>query len=264
MYIMKRIDVGSWAEFELELDKLRGNLDEHASPLLFRGQPNSQWRLRTTLERHGGEGRRFSEYYRLMTRVKPDVETLTRMAWSLSGDEDLFSREDGFDSFPRGPTYQYMIYLRHHGFPSPLLDWSRSPYVAAFFALREPLRCAEKRSVFAFCAMPKGTKSHWGGEPEIRHKRLGLSAHTRHFLQQSEYTICGRFDNGEWHFHPHDQIVGRNMHQDVLWRIDLPSKTSRDALRLLDQYNLNAFSLFGSEESLLETLWSREGFSSDH
>ncbi len=86
MYIMKRIDVGSWAEFELELDKLRGNLDEHASPLLFRGQPNSQWRLRTTLERHGGEGRRFSEYYRLMTRVKPDVETLTRMAWSLSGD----------------------------------------------------------------------------------------------------------------------------------------------------------------------------------
>src|SRR6266567_1847880 len=147
MYIMKRIDVGSWAEFELELDKLRGNLDEHASPLLFRGQPNSQWRLRTTLERHGGEGRRFSEYYRLMTRVKP--------------------------------------------------------YVAAFFALREPLRCAEKRSVFAFCAMPKGTKSHWGGEPEIRHKRLGLSAHPRHFLQQSEYTICGRFDNGEWHFHPH-------------------------------------------------------------
>src|SRR5207253_1181304 len=80
MYIMKRIDVGSWAEFELELDKLRGNLDEHASPLLFRGQPNSQWRLRTTLERHGGEGRRFSEYYRLMTRVKPDVETLTRIS----------------------------------------------------------------------------------------------------------------------------------------------------------------------------------------
>src|SRR2546426_8314753 len=106
MYIMKRIDVGSWAEFELELDKLRGNLDEHASPLLFRGQPNSQWRLRTTLERHGGEGRRVSEYYPLMTRGKPDVEKLTRMGRSLSGDEsDLFSRGDGFDRFSPVPPY---------------------------------------------------------------------------------------------------------------------------------------------------------------
>src|SRR5207253_11249690 len=107
MYIMKRIDVGSWAEFELELDKLRGNLDEHASPLLFRGQPNSQWRLRTTPERHGGAGSRFSAYYRLMTRVKTDVETITRMAWSLAGDEyELFRKEDWLDSFPRGPTDQ--------------------------------------------------------------------------------------------------------------------------------------------------------------
>src|SRR5437667_9639822 len=114
MYIMKRIDVGSWAEFELELDKLRGNLDEHASPLLFRGQPNSQWRLRTTLERHGGEGRRFSEYYRLMTRVKPDVEKLKRMALIMFGDEyDMFSRYDGFDRLPRGLTYQYKNTLPH-------------------------------------------------------------------------------------------------------------------------------------------------------
>src|SRR5579871_975887 len=35
------------------------------------------------------------------------------------------------------PGYDYMAYLRHHGFPSPLLDWTRSPYVAAFFAFRD-------------------------------------------------------------------------------------------------------------------------------
>jgi len=31
-----------------------------------------------------------------------------------------------------------------------------------------------------------------------------------------------------------------------------------EVLRMLDDYNLNAFSLFDSEETLLETMWFRE------
>ena len=33
---------------------------------------------------------------------------------------------------------------------------------------------------------------------------------------------------------------------------------ANDFLSRLNDYNLNAFSLFGSEESLLETVWFRE------
>jgi hypothetical protein len=48
------------------------------------------------------------------------------------------------------------------------------------------------------------------------------------------------------------------MNQDFLWKFDLPSSERTKVLGVLNDYNLNAFSLFGSEESLLETMWLRE------
>jgi hypothetical protein len=46
--------------------------------------------------------------------------------------------------------------------------------------------------------------------------------------------------------------------QDVLWKFVIPAKKRLKVLTQLDKYNLNAFSLFDSEESLMETLAFRE------
>jgi hypothetical protein len=49
-----------------------------------------------------------------------------------------------------------------------------------------------------------------------------------------------------------------NSGQDVLWKFNLPSTERIKILNVLNDYNLNAFSLFDSAESLMETMWLRE------
>ena len=89
-----------------------------------------------------------------------------------------------------------------------------------------------------------------------------LVGHTRtprrHFFQQSIYTVCESRADGKWSFDSHQKVFD-NPHpkQDFLGKFDILSAERVKIMGLLDQYNLNAFSLFESEESLLETLWRR-------
>lgn len=70
--------------------------------------------------------------------------------------------------------------------------------------------------------------------------------------------MCGVF-HAKWNFARHGDVFARSdRDQDLLWRFNIPSSERRKVLRLLDSHNLNAFSLFGSEESLIETLAFRE------
>ena len=161
----------------------------------------------------------------------------------------------------RGVTvWSYMVHLRHHGFPSPFLDWTRSPYVAAFFAFRRPIKDVKKVSICVYCKDPDG--GHSSSQPEIRIlKKHYFPTHRRHFLQQCEYTICVQNRESEWLFVPHEEaftLGGGDLNYDVLWKFRLPTTERPKVLKLLDRSNINAFSLFQSEESLMETMAFRE------
>lgn len=211
---MQEKDLPNWQSFEVELQRLRHELKDSPSQLLFRGLSDSEYRLTTTLDRKGLEGISFSEYYLLTVgRIKSAVETFTGVQWDVPDysielassfhDAELLS----LHRYPSVGFYRYMVYLRHNGFPSPLLDWSYSPFVAAFFAFRDATANPKKRSIYVYCEMPEGFKGEWVGAPTIRAIGRYVRSHPRHFRQQSDYTICGKFDPSlGWLYYPHESI----------------------------------------------------------
>jgi hypothetical protein len=71
-------------------------------------------------------------------------------------------------------------------------------------------------------------------------------------------------DDREWRFEKHDEafksssIIDGEPWNFELTKFNIPSSERHKVLRLLDEHNLNAFSLFGTEESLMETLAMRK------
>ena len=230
----------------------------HQSPFLYRGQANSAWALDTTLERAGISIRKVSDYYRAIAVAKSQIESFTDRRWdgiNFPEIQKLFSEYDR-PHFSGLPGYDYLVHLRHHGFPSPLLDWTRSLPIAAFFACQEPK--GDCVAVYAYQEYAGVGKLGSSNASQIRVQGHNVRTHPRHFLQQAEYTLCWHYLDGEWQFAPHGSVFDQNPDsQDRLWRFNLPASEGSRVLRELDRFNINAFSLFQSEESLMSTLARR-------
>jgi hypothetical protein len=256
----KVIRVASWEDCQQEIAKIV-SADSSLVGVWFRGQPNAVWPLTTTLERRTSVPYSVVAYYALISRIQAEIETFTGSTWEMPPSQKIIEWANSYDLFRTDMhAYGYLAHLRHHGFPSPLLDWTASPYIAAYFAFAKVPIDVEEVAIFLFSDQPNNYKAGGSMEPSIFIRGPRVKTHKRHFRQQSQYTICAQYDSEKgWIFKPHQAVfdLGRQ-DQDLLWKIIVPSSERMKILRLLDKFNLNEFSLFDSEEGLMETLAFRE------
>lgn len=109
----------SWADYT---DMVAADMALHGA-VVYRGQRSSSWPLMSSLHRMTPVGSAFDlrAYANVMLpRVYDAIEASSGTPWDLKND-----------------LAEFLVFLQRNGFPTPLLDWTLSPYVAAFFAFEE-------------------------------------------------------------------------------------------------------------------------------
>lgn len=255
---METIDLDCWESFEMTVSSIFADWQKpkteksiYVSPPRFRGHANASWKLQTTLERFSSRTFKAEDYYQTIKTVRPAVVSLTGQPWNIP---EKFAQK----RYPSG--YEFMIYLRHHGFPSPLVDWTSSPFVAAFFAFRSREKQRDdKVAIYSYIEWQGDAKSHRLKEPNIYGLGRYVESHKRHYAQQCEYTICRKKVGKSYVYSSHEAAFsGKPTGRGMLTKYTLPVSEREKALKQLQRMNITAFSLFGSEESLMEMLAYQE------
>jgi hypothetical protein len=128
----------SWSDFKAwALDEKYEN-----DGLIFRGQESSLYKLETTFHRAGRRD-----------LLRFGVEEVPLLNRNLSSELDRH--------FNLNLDYSELLYIaQHHGFPTPLLDWTNSPFVAAYFAFHKIPKSTDKGRVRIYIF----DKLKWGNQ----------------------------------------------------------------------------------------------------
>lgn len=245
--------------------------------ILFRGQGDSSWKIESTLERSGIERISFEDYYMYVEAYKRSINSLG-YHFKLGQCDETGKKIDFKDyrdiSWNRFPDLSFLSFLRHHGFPTPLVDVTKSEYVALFFAcenLKYGKDLESSANTDAKVFVIQGDLWSLGGTecPEFHNIGHYIEANPRHIAQQSEYLIPTYYEAGEnrqWHFISFEQSLQYQKQlkdaskesfpsePDDVYEIVIDGDSKSKILSELAQMNINHYTLYLDEDALVKKL----------
>jgi len=215
---------------------------------IFRGQSIAKWTL-VSLWHRLAQDKNLRSFHSLLPFVHDYVSPWADRAWDLAQPLQLTA---------------FIGFLRHHGFPTPLLDWTESPYMAAYFAF-EGVNDEEPESDhvaifafnrFGFLAEWQQTTDLTSETPHVSLIAVPAMGNPKHIVQQSAYTFSSVIDQEQHIRGLEDEATAKRgglLQAEriylVKYRIDVKEKPS--AMRELRLMGINATTLFpGSMEAV--------------
>lgn len=259
----------TWGEFEERIsadieDRNRiqqANADDFVSSTtewVYRGHSDVDWHLETSLDRHlrqfrrPGDKLKLRDYYGLLRRIIPAVNSLTSYDFP-----ELNLGELNLDQHLCPEHYELLSFTRHLGFPSPLLDWTYSQYVAAFFAFRDA-NPSQDVAVYAFQAWTENGQTHMGPDTRINDCGPYVESHHRHYRQRGTYTLCTVKEEDDISLGDYKNAFVQNPENHGIKKFIIHGNEKEKVLSILFSMNINDYTLFGDDESLMRMLAYKE------